>query len=276
VSGAPRPREPRAFEQCSARASGSPLLAGFAAFVAHAALCAGMIALGGATPSQASLSRAPLYEVELTPPPPPAAPEPPPAPAPPPEPPQLKQPKITSEPVQVPEPEVEPPPSAEPEAPAAEAAQAAEAVTASAESAATDTLVTGGGTQYAGGTTEQGASADHAVHAPNARAHGVEGGTGTAAVDRTRAPQLASGANWDCPLPEEAADEGIEQATVALVVEVAADGKVLGVEVKQDPGYGFGREARACAFKKRWSPGLDRSGQPTRGKLPVNVRFVAR
>jgi outer membrane biosynthesis protein TonB len=278
----PRPRQhqraPRALEQCSAHAHGSPLLAGFAAFAAHALLFAVLIALGRAAPSQAALSSTPLYEVELAPPPavpepPPAAPEPPPAEPPP----QVKQPKIAPEPVRAPEPEPEPTPSVEPEPPAAAAAQAAEAVTAPEESAnAADTLVAGDAANHAGGTTELGATATHAVSAPNARALGVEGGTGTAAVDRTRPPQLASGSNWDCPLPEEAAEEGVEQATVALVIDVAADGKVLGVEVKQDPGYGFGREARACAFKKRWLPGLNASGQPARGKLPVNVRFIAR
>jgi hypothetical protein len=158
------------------------------------------------------------------------------------------------------------------------AAQAAEAVTAAEQAPSTaDTLVTGQGAQFAGGTTERGGTATQAVQAPNARALGVEGGTGTGTVDRSRAPQLASGSSWDgCPFPEEAGDEGVDQATVPLVIEIGADGKVLGVEVKQDPGYGFAREARACAFKKRWLPGIDRNGQPTRGKLPVNVRFVAR
>jgi outer membrane biosynthesis protein TonB len=276
-----RQRAPRALEQCSAHAHGSPLLAGFAAFAAHALLCALLIALGRAAPSQAALSSAPLYEVELAPP--PAAPEPPPAePEPPPAepPPQVKQPKIAPEPVRVPEPEPEPEPepapSVEPEPPAAAAAQAAEAETAPETATTTDTLVTGDAANHAGGTTERGATATHAVSAPSARALGVEGGTGSAAVNRTRPPQLASGSNWDCPLPEEALEEGVDQATVALVIDVAADGKVLGVEVKQDPGYGFGREARACAFKKRWLPGLNASGQPARGKLPVNVRFVAR
>jgi outer membrane biosynthesis protein TonB len=271
-------RAPRALEQCSTGAHGSPLLAGFAAFAAHALLCAVLIALGRAAPSQASLPSAPLYEVELAPPPevpepPPAAPEPPPAEPPP----QVKQPKIAPEPVRAPEPEPEPAPSAEPEPPAAAAAQAAEAETAPETATTTDTLVTGAAENHAGGTTERGATATHAVSAPNARALGVEGGTGSAAVDRTRPPQLASGASWDdCTPPGEAAEEGIEQATVALLVDVGPDGKVLGVEIKQDPGYGFGREARACAFRKRWLPGLDRNGQPARGKLPVNVRFVAR
>jgi outer membrane biosynthesis protein TonB len=269
-----RSKEPRAFEQCSAQAHTSAWLAGGTAFVAHGLLCGALIALGS-TPSQAARPNTPLYEVELAPEPPPAAPEPTPPAEPPPEPPPpVRQPKVAApEPVRPvePEPEQAPPPTEAPEPPAAAAAQAADAVTATDDNAAaSDTLVTGDAAHHAGGTTAQ------AVQAPNARAHGVEGGTGTAAVDRTRAPQLASGSSWDCPLPEEAAEEGIEQATVALVVEVAADGKVLGVEVKQDPGYGFGREARACAFKKRWSAGLDRNGQPTRGKLPVNVRFIAR
>jgi protein TonB len=42
----------------------------------------------------------------------------------------------------------------------------------------------------------------------------------------------------------------------------------------RDPGTGFGREARRCALRKRWSPALDRAGRPTAGAAVVNVRFV--
>lgn len=246
----------------------------------HAALFAGVLYLANASPSQASKPVAPpeLLEVELAP-----APVEPPAPAEPVAPPEPVRPEPRStkaapvaQPIVPAEPPPEPARPAEPEPPAAAAAQAAEAMTAKADSLQTEpsnTLVTGAGTQYAGGSTERGGTATHAVTASNARAFGVEGGTGTSQPDRSRTPQLASGSRWDCPLPEEALDEGVEHAMVALLVEVAPDGTLAAVEVKSDPGYGFAREARACALKKKWLPGLDRNGQPLKQKQLVNVNF---
>jgi outer membrane biosynthesis protein TonB len=171
-----------------------------------------------------------------------------------------------------PEPELAPEPQAAPAAAAAEAAQAL-TQTEPAPNAAADTLVTGQGSAYAGGTTERGGSSQHAVAAQNARAFGVEGGAGNAAPDRSRAAQLAAGLKWDCPTPDEALEEGVEHATVGLLIEVDTNGSVLSVEVKSDPGYGFGREARNCALRKRWVSALDRAGQPLRAKRLVNVNF---
>lgn len=137
-----------------------------------------------------------------------------------------------------------------------------------------DTFVAGTGRSYAGGVTERGGTATHAVTGVRARAGGVEGGTGTGRNgDRTRAPQLAGGASWDCPFPEEADDAGIDHALVTLRVEVDRAGLVARVEVTRDPGDGFGREARRCALRKRWSAGLDRAGVPTAAAAIVNVRF---
>jgi len=249
------------------------------AIVAHALLFAGVLYLANASPSQASKPVAPLamLEVELSPESPPA--KPPPEPEASPELPRAELRAIVKaprQPVLPAEPVAEPDKPPEPEPPAAAAAQAAEAITAKEDTPQVDpayTLVTGGGNQYAGGTTERGGAATHAVTASNARAFGVEGGTGTAQPDRSRAPQLASGNRWDCALPEEALDEGVEHAVVGLMVEVAPDGRLVAVEVKSDPGYGFAREARACALKKKWIPGLDRNGQPSRAKQLVNVKF---
>jgi protein TonB len=160
-------------------------------------------------------------------------------------------------------------------APPPAAAQAAQVLTAAGEVIEFgETFVAGEAASYAGGVTETGGSAEQAVRDTGARAGGVTGGTGTAlAGDRSRAPVLAGGARWDCPFPEEGEDRGIDHAVVTLRVEVATDGSVVAATIASDPGDGFGREARRCALRKRWSPGLDRAGNPTGAAALINVRF---
>jgi protein TonB len=140
-----------------------------------------------------------------------------------------------------------------------------------------ETFVAGTAESYAGGTTESGGTATHAVTDARARAGGVEGGTGTKlGGDSSRAPQLAGGAAWDCPFPEEADAAGLDGALVTLRVDVDRQGSVARVEVVRDPGDGFGREARRCAMRKRWAPGLDRAGNPITATAVVHVRFQRR
>jgi protein TonB len=43
--------------------------------------------------------------------------------------------------------------------------------------------------------------------------------------------------------------------------------------VLQDPGHGFGREAKRCAMRERFEPGLDRDGRPISDKLRVRIRY---
>jgi periplasmic protein TonB len=140
-----------------------------------------------------------------------------------------------------------------------------------------ETFVAGAAETYAGGVTESGGTATHAVTDTRARAAGVEGGTGTKlAGDLSRAPQLAGGVSWDCPFPEEADALGLDAALVTLRVDVDRQGGVARVDVVRDPGDGFGREARRCAMRKRWAPGLDRGGNPTPATAVVHVRFQRR
>jgi protein TonB len=137
-----------------------------------------------------------------------------------------------------------------------------------------ETVVAGAGDSFAGGVTEAGGTAKHAVRDPGARAGGVEGGTGTdPAGDRSRPPSLAAGNEWDCPFPPEADDAGIDHAVVTLRISVTADGHVQEVRATSDPGNGFGREARACALSKPWTPALDRAGRAMAAFTLVNVRF---
>ncbi|HMJ13651.1 MAG TPA: energy transducer TonB [Polyangiaceae bacterium] len=183
-------------------------------------------------------------------------------------------------PQQKPEPEPPPvrgrPPDAVREAPPPAAAQAGQVLSANEEVVDFgDTFVAGTGSTYAGGVTHAQGTSTQAVRDARARAGGVVGGQGTSpAGDLSRAPQLAGGARWDCPFPEEADAEGIDRAAVTLRVDVGSDGRVAGVTVMRDPGTGFAREARRCALRKRWSPALDRAGNPKAGAAVVNVQFV--
>jgi protein TonB len=195
---------------------------------------------------------------------------------------EVELPKAPEPPPPEVKPEPEPPPvrerrpDAPREAPPPAAAQAGPVLSATEEVVDFgDTFVAGTGSTYAGGVTHAQGTSRQAVRDTRARAEGVVGGQGTnAAGNLARPPQLAGGAQWDCPFPEEADMEGVDSASVSLRVEVASDGRVGGVAVVRDPGNGFGREARRCALRKRWSPALDRIGQPTAGSAVVNVRFV--
>ncbi|MET0386138.1 MAG: energy transducer TonB [Polyangiales bacterium] len=208
-----------------------------------------------------------MVEVVL---PPPTAPEPPPAEEKPPEPatpapPPPAAPKIRA-PKAAPTPKEAPPPAA---AQAGKILEAAPEVVDFGEQ-----FVSGTANSYAGGVTERGGTATHAVRDARARAGGVEGGTGTNLQgDLSREPQLAGGAEWDCPFPPEADAADIDHATVTLRVSVAASGTVESVQATKDPGNGFGREARRCAQSKRWSPARDRAGTSISKVALINVSF---
>jgi protein TonB len=92
-------------------------------------------------------------------------------------------------------------------------------------------------------------------------------------IDKSRRAGLADSARWDCPFPSEAESEGIERAKAVLRVEIDALGQPKKIDVTQDPGYGFGREARRCAMRRRWMSSLDRSGAPASDAVTVIVSF---
>ena len=253
----------------SRSSKGASVIAGAGTVFVHIALVslATWVGAGVALKKGAPPAVTQMVEIEL--PPPPAAPEPEPAPEPPPEPKPLRAVRAPA-----PAPEVEKP--AEPEAaPPPEAAQAAQVVTAPAEVVDFgNTFVTGNSAKFAGGVTEQGGTSATAVRAANARAGGVPGGTGTdVTADRSRPPRLAGGAVWDCPFPIEADDAGLDHAVVGLRVEVNAAGSVVRADAIKDPGHGFGREARRCAQRKRWAPGIDSAGRPIAASALIKVRF---
>lgn len=232
------------------------------AFVVHAAVALVATQADERVPSPAPAAQVTqLMDVEL--PPPPETP-PPPAPAPP-------APEVKRTP-----PPTEKPPEATPAAPPPAAAQAGQVLEAQTDDTAQktdETIVTGQGDKFAGGTTDSTGTAKQAVRDPNARGN-VENGNGIDPLgDRSRPPHLADGGSWDCPFPAEADEVGVDRAVVSLRVEVAADGRVTRVSVANDPGHGFGREAKRCAFGKRWSAGLDRAGAAVSTFALVNVEF---
>ena len=79
---------------------------------------------------------------------------------------------------------------------------------------------------------------------------------------------------WSGPVPSSEADRaGIGSALVSMRVAVDASGVVRDVELRADPGHGFGAAADRCARSKRWTPALDRQGSPVAGDATINVRF---
>lgn len=252
-----------------------PLIAAFGTLCMHGALIsvATFLSLHSTHAATAPTAVTQMVEVELPPPVAPEADEPPALPEQDPVIPEAK-PKVVPEtkPVRAKEPAAAPTPTSPPPV----AAQAAAVLAASDEVADFgDAIVSGKAATFAGGTTEAAGKSMQAVRDTRARAGGVQGGQGEdLRADKSRAPRLAGSGEWDCAFPDEAYDEGIDTALVGLHVEVAPDGKVLAVQIKSDPGSGFGREARRCALRKVWSPGLDRAGQPTRSVALVNVRFT--
>lgn len=194
------------------------------------------------------------------------------------------------EPVKEPEPEPEKPVAKEPpppsETPPPAPAEAQKVLTADPDPNAPvdltgNTIVSGNSDTSPGGLTATNGTSKKPVYNPAAAATGVPGGTGTGTApparkeDRSRMPGLLGSVDWnDCPFPGEADAEQIDQAFVMIQVKVKPDGSPENVTVVQDPGHGFGREARKCAMRKKYSQGLDPDGNAIGGTTkPFRVRF---
>lgn len=176
-----------------------------------------------------------------------------------------------------------PPPEAPPQPPAA--AQAGKVLAAEPDPNEPvdmrDTIVQGTAETYAGGVSANTGTSKTAVTNLNAAPTGVPGGVGTAPapvapkVDRSRKAGLLGSVDWsDCPFPAEADAEQIDQSFVLIQVKVKPDGSPESVTVVQDPGHGFGREARKCAMRKKYTGALDVDGNPVAATTnPFRVRF---
>lgn len=226
-----------------------------------------------------------MYDVELAAEPAAAKPAPPPPPPPP-------EPEPIAEPTPAPPaPNVNAapkPPSDDPYEPPPTPAQAAKVLTAPADDEPLDLtgqgFVTGEGTGPGYGMVSAAGTGDKPTFNTAANLKGKPGGTGTGAPaappppagpDLSRPPGLVGGTGWSCPFPPEADIDGVDQAVASIVVTVRPDGTPLSVKIVSDPGHGFGRAARQCALGRRFSPGLDRAGQPTTSTSPpIKVRFT--
>jgi protein TonB len=132
-----------------------------------------------------------------------------------------------------------------------------------------NTIVQGNADTYAGGFTTANGSSSAAVNSMPSPT-GVPGGTGPVnAPPQAAAPDLSRPASigaWSCSdFPEEADTAQIDEAYVMIQVDVDANGRAVSAKVLQDPGNGFGRQAKLCAMRQRFQPALDRSGNPVPG-----------
>lgn len=139
-----------------------------------------------------------------------------------------------------------------------------------------NTIVVGNAATYAGGkTTREGTSKRvEKVGGPGGGGNGPENAKPSApAPDLSRAVALAGSSDWKCPWPGEADAEQMDEAKVEIEVAVGPDGRATRATVLADPGFGFGREAKACALRQSYAPALDRDGKAVAATKKFRVRF---
>lgn len=139
-----------------------------------------------------------------------------------------------------------------------------------------NTFVSGTGDGTSFGAVSANGTGRSGLAAKVVRNDGAPGGTGTGPAappppppgpDRSRKAGLDGSADWnDCPFPAEADAEQIDEAFVVLQVNVGADGRPTTIAVIQDPGHGFGRQAKICAQRKSFKTALDHDGNPIPGQ----------
>ncbi len=141
-------------------------------------------------------------------------------------------------------------------------------------------FATGAAANFAGGVTHSQGTSPTAVHDRHARPDGTPGGVGTApgpavgTPDRSRPATRSGSSDWKCPWPSEADAEQIDDAYVTVQISVKPDGHAAKVNVINDPGHGFGREARLCAMRETYNNALDRDGIAIPGETrPFRIHF---
>jgi len=88
-----------------------------------------------------------------------------------------------------------------------------------------------------------------------------------------RSEPIAAESQWHCAWPAEADAEQINEQSAVIRVTVRADGSLESAAIQDDPGYGFGRAAVACASGMRFSPAKDRNGRDVRSSAAIRVHF---
>jgi hypothetical protein len=134
----------------------------------------------------------------------------------------------------------------------------------------------GSGVVAIGGTARVGAA--QARPAPVA---GASAGTGPKPVgdalvplgDLSRKPGLGESDPCRGYFPASATDD---MASATVLVTIEKSGAVGAVQLLSEspPGQGFGAAARTCMAAKRFTPGLDRDGNPAKTAVRVNIRFL--
>jgi protein TonB len=140
-----------------------------------------------------------------------------------------------------------------------------------------NTIIQGNADSYAGGTTSGNGTSTRAVRAL-ASPTGVPNGTGAPTApaptgpDRSRKASVGA-TEWNAPFPPEADTAQIDEAYVTIEVDVRADGTAAAVRILNDPGNGFGREARRYALTQHFQPALDREGNAIPSTFKTRVHF---
>ncbi len=141
-----------------------------------------------------------------------------------------------------------------------------------------DVYNVGNSERFSGGATRSDGTNDKAVSAPHVAAAGTGNGINAPppqimAVDLSRTATLAGSGEWRCPFPPEADADQVDEAAAIIEVIVGADGKAQRASILQDPGHGFGREARGCAMREAYVPALDRDGKSVASSKKFRVKF---
>lgn len=223
-------------------------------------LHAGTVLWLGTRTVPATLAALPATEIELAPPPPPpAAAEPPP---PLPEPAPAPRPKPAARPKQP----TPPPPDAPAPAPALLTAADKPANGPEPVRFASDP----NGHSYSSGLVAAGAAPPRAPTPPVHRA--AASGDGITPADRLDRQPSWRGDDCRGYFPDQAQ---VDQGQVELIAVVRADGGIARLDVASETpqGQGFARAARACVQQQRFSPALDRQGEPTTARARFSLRF---
>ena len=133
----------------------------------------------------------------------------------------------------------------------------------------------GNSERYSGGATLSKGTNDKPPDTPKVAATGVANAPPPQilAVDLSRTATLAGSGEWRCPFPPEADADSVDEASAIIEVIVGATGKAQSANILQDPGHGFGREARSCAMRESYVPALDKAGNPVASSKKFRVKF---
>lgn len=95
----------------------------------------------------------------------------------------------------------------------------------------------------------------------------------TPVSDLSRKPSLGESDPCRGYFPSGASDD---VANASVLVTIGKNGAVARVSLVSEtpPQQGFGAAARTCMNNKRFTPGLDRDGNPTATAIRVNIRFA--